>query len=125
MAKDFMTIDPRAARLLAERSATPMIIAATEKVAMRARLLAPGHMKGHIRAINTSRGPSAIGIVVCDHPAASFVLHGTPPHVIYAKRGKFLKFEMGGELMFRRKVNHPGFEGNNFLWHALEASLIF
>ena len=119
-----MTINPAAARTLAERSATPLVIAATTKVAMRARLLAPGSMKEQIRPIVTSRGPSAIGIVMSDHPATSFVLHGTPPHVIYAKRGKYLKFEIDGKIMFREKVNHPGFKANNFLWKALEASRI-
>ena len=124
MAKDFITINPVAARKLAAGSAGPAVLAATQKVAMRARVLAPGTMKEHIRAINTSRGASALGIVMCDHPATSFVLHGTPPHVIYAKRGKYLKFEIDGKIMFREKVNHPGYKGNNFLWKALELSRI-
>lgn len=32
----------------------------------------------------------------------------TKPHVIDARRAKVLRFQMGGETVFRRKVNHPG-----------------
>jgi hypothetical protein len=124
MAKDFLTINTRAAQNLATRSSARPVLAATTKVVMHARLLAPGSMKEKIRPIVTSRGPGALGIVMCDHPAASFVLHGTPPHVIVAKRGRFLKFEIDGEIIFRNKVNHPGFKGNNFLWKAVQASRI-
>jgi hypothetical protein len=122
MAKDFITINPVAARKLAAGSAGPAVLAATQKVAMRARMIAPGSMKEHIRAINTSRGASAVGIVMSDHPATTFVLYGTAPHVIYAKRGKYLKFQIDGKDVFRESVNHPGFKGNNFLWRALVAS---
>ena len=121
MAKDFMTINPTAARALAQKSSVGLVAQATAKVTMHAKLLAPGTMKDHIRPIVSP----TLGIVVCDHPATSFVLHGTPPHVIAAKRGKFLKFEAGGQLIFRHSVNHPGFKGNNFLLKALEASRIF
>lgn len=33
---------------------------------------------------------------------------GARPHRIAAKNGKALRFVMGGKVMFRRSVNHPG-----------------
>lgn len=124
MAQGFITINQSAARQLAEKSATSITIKATEKVATVARAIAPGSMK---RKIRTIPGPM-LGIVVCDHPAASFVLYGTKPHVIKARKaGKFLRFTVNAEEVFvgpspRRFVNHPGTKANNFLWKALEAS---
>lgn len=32
----------------------------------------------------------------------------TPPHIIEAKEAKSLAFLMGGKMMFRKRVNHPG-----------------
>lgn len=47
---------------------------------------------------------SAIGSNVSYAPAMEF---GSKPHVIRAK-GKPLKFSIGGRMLFRRQVNHPG-----------------
>jgi len=46
---------------------------------------------------------------------------GTPPHRIEAKNARFLKFEMGGETMFRRAVNHPGTKPDPYLDNAAAA----
>jgi hypothetical protein len=125
MAKDFMTINPVAARQLAAKSSVPTVIAATEKVATRARLLAPGTMKHKIRPIVSTTGAGGLGIIMVDHPAVTFVLYGTRPHVIVARNKKVLKFKVDNRDVFARRVNHPGTKANNFLWKALEASRIF
>lgn len=53
---------------------------------------------------------------------------GTPPHIITAKkmrgRGKkrrkgMLRFTVGGQVVFRRSVRHPGTTGSQFLVRAL------
>lgn len=120
MPKDFVTVDPRKGRLLAERSAVTSVARTTEAVAMVARALAPGSMKEHIRAV-----PSAgIGLVISDHPATTFVIYKTRPHTIRPKKpGGVLRFKMNGRTVFAKLVHHPGNQHpNNFLLKALEAS---
>jgi hypothetical protein len=124
MAKDFLTINPVAARQLAERGSKTLVLQATEKIAMAARLKAPGSMKEKIRVAVSATG-GGLGMVISEHPATMFVLYGTQPHVIVAKKGGRLKFTVGGgEELFRSKVNHPGTKANNFLLDALMASKI-
>ena len=127
MAQDFVVVDPRRAELLARRASAELVVLTTEKVAMAARLMAPGTMKEKIRAV-----PSAgLGLVISDHPATMFVIYKTKPHIIKAKRaGGYLKFQSKNSSSFtfvgpspRRFVRHPGNQHpNNFLLKALEAS---
>lgn len=120
MARDFITVDPRKAELLARRASKALVVRKTEQVAMAARVLAPGTMTERIRAIPSS----GLGIVICDHPATTFVIYKTEPHWIVAKKpGGKLRFFMNGEFVYRRKVYHPGNQHpNNFLLKALEMS---
>lgn len=41
-------------------------------------------------------------------PYALFVHDGTRAHTITARRARFLRFEIGGVVHFRRSVRHPG-----------------
>lgn len=120
MPKDFLVIDPRKAELLARRASVALVVKTTERVAMAARVLAPGSMKTKIRAVPSS----GIGLVISDHHATTFVIYKTKPHWIRAKRsGGKLKFKYNGEFVYPRKVWHPGNQHpNNFLLKALEAS---
>lgn len=120
---EFLTINATAAQRLAVRSSRPMVTRTTEMVARHARLIAPGSMKNQIRAI-TGSGANPIGIVVCDHHAAMFVIHGTPPHPIYPRSpGGVLRFKPkgGGNYVFAKVVHHPGTKPNNFLLKALRS----
>jgi len=122
MAKDFMTIDRRALGGLAARGAAAIVAEVTTRTATIARTTAPGSMKHAIRPIITG-GANPLGIVMCDHPAANFVLHGTKAHWISPKAGGVLRFEIGGEIVFTRKpVWHKATKPNNFLLKALEAA---
>lgn len=47
-----------------------------------------------------------------------YVDQGTPPHVIRAKSG-FLRFEIGGQVFFRKQVFHPGYAGRFFVHRTL------
>lgn len=47
-----------------------------------------------------------------------FVANGTPPHVIEARDGGKLRFVMNGQVMFRKRVNHPGTAPRPFMQHA-------
>lgn len=44
---------------------------------------------------------------------------GTPPHIIRARRKKSLRFTVGGKVVFRRSVRHPGTKGTFFLSRSL------
>lgn len=50
-----------------------------------------------------------------DVPYAEYVTMGTRPHVIVPKRpGGVLRFQVMGETVFAKRVNHPGTEANDF-----------
>jgi hypothetical protein len=125
MPKDFLTINPLAARALAERSSALAVTRATNKVALVVRMTAPGTMKQHIRVILSPAG-GGLGIIVSEHPATTFVIYKTRAHWITPKKpGGMLKFQMNGEDVYRRKVWHPGNQHpNNFLLKALEGPRI-
>jgi hypothetical protein len=67
-----------------------------DRVAQRARELAPGTMKNHIttRVEDTGRGLTAY--VVSEHPATQYVIYGTRPHIIRPRRARALRFEVSG-----------------------------
>lgn len=117
---EFLTVNATAAQRLAVNSSASVVRRKTQAVAGVARLIAPGSMKQKIRIVGGT-GPSPIGIVVCDHPAAVYVIHGTKAHVITPKKGKYLVFtpKGGGNKVFARIVHHPGTKPNDFLLRAL------
>ncbi|MYR64411.1 hypothetical protein GTY54_52110 [Streptomyces sp. SID625] len=91
----------------------------TARVADIARSLAPGTMPAYIDW-HIEEGPRGLqGVVTCDHPATLYVLEGTRPHLIRARRGKALRFEVDGQVVFATVVRHPGTRPNNFLGRAL------
>jgi len=45
---------------------------------------------------------------------------GTEPHVITARNAKALRFSMGGDMLFRRSVYHPGTKPDAYLDNAAE-----
>ena len=42
------------------------------------------------------------------NPYAKFVEFGTRPHIISARPGRMLRFTVGGRVLFRKRVMHPG-----------------
>lgn len=54
--------------------------------------------------------------------ARSYVMphhDGSLPHIIRARRGRVLRFEWRGQVVFRQQVRHPGTRGTKFLTRAL------
>jgi len=49
-----------------------------------------------------------------------FLEEGTKPHVIAARRRKFLRFTVDGVVYFRRKVQHPGTKPRPFMREAAD-----
>lgn len=91
----------------------------TSRVADIARSLAPGTMPQYIDWHIEEGRDGLQGVITCDHPATLYVLEGTRPHLIRARRAKALRFEIDGQVVFAKVVRHPGTRPNNFLGQAL------
>jgi HK97 gp10 family phage protein len=52
-------------------------------------------------------------------PYSAYVEFGTRPHPILPKRAKALRFEVDGEVVFARRVHHPGTQPQPFLFQAV------
>lgn len=52
-----------------------------------------------------------------------FVEYGTRPHIIEPVRASVLAFEVGGEAVFAKRVQHPGFTGAFFVRDAKAEAL--
>lgn len=58
--------------------------------------------------------------VISTNPNTLFVHNGTRRHQIRPRRtGGYLRFEVGGRIVYARQVNHPGYRGDPFLTRAL------
>lgn len=123
MPSDFMTIDRGKLDNLARKGAYEIVRAITMRTAAIAAATAPGHMGQTVRPIFKGSKANPVGIVMVDHPAATYVMNGTSPHDIYPRRpGGVLRFTMGSRVVFARHVHHPGTQPNPFLWKALLAA---
>lgn len=101
----------------------------TRMVASFARRFAPvrtGRLRASIK-VEQSRdtaGRYKTGYSVsANTPYAAFVHEGTRPHVIVPVTASVLRFEVGGSVVFARRVNHPGNRANPFLSRALAAGM--
>ena len=65
------------------------------------------------RYVNNPRGAAGVFGFRANH--ASYVDEGTPPHAIEAKGGGMLRFNVGGAVVFAKRVNHPGTQPDRFL----------
>lgn len=52
-------------------------------------------------------------------PLGGWIIDGTPAHII-AAHGRALRFEIGGQTIFAKSVNHPGTKPNDFMRRAME-----
>lgn len=70
--------------------------------------------KGFLRnSINFEITEQGITISMADY--GKYVEFGTAPHIIKAKNGQALKFEMNGKTVFAKSVVHPGTRPNPFI----------
>lgn len=100
-----------------------LLLRRAERVAVRARELAPGTMKDHITTHVEGSGRGLAAYVVSEHPATQYVIYGTRPHIIRPRRARVLRFEVGGRVVYAAVVRHPGTRANNFLSRALHEAL--
>lgn len=69
-----------------------------------------------VPAVSVIAGGRGINYTMYEHD-------GTSPHIIRVKRAKALRFTVGGNVVFRRQVFHPGTRGSHFLYpYALAAA---
>lgn len=85
------------------------------------RVRAPGTLRdsweeGEIEVM--SHGRIRVSVLTRDE-VAPHVEYPTKPHVIRARRVSYLRFWMGGEVVYRRAVFHPGTEGAFMMGRAL------
>lgn len=100
-----------------------LLLRRAERVAQRARELAPGTMKDHITTHVEGSGRGLAAYVVSEHPATQYVIYGTRPHIIRPRRARALRFEVGGRVVYAAYVRHPGTRPNDFLGRALREAL--
>lgn len=66
---------------------------------------------------------STAAYIANDHHAAVWLDEGTEPHEIKAKNAKALRFEIGGQVLFRRRVNHLGTKPTHFWTNGVESGV--
>lgn len=116
-----LTLDRHGVRQDANEISWPRVRRITRRVLTRSAVLCPvdtGTLRasGRMKFKEGARGPT--GIVEYPRKYAAAVHDGTGPHIIKARRGQALKFQMGGRTVFARSVRHPGTEGRPFLADA-------
>jgi hypothetical protein len=94
-----------------------------ERVAARARELAPGTMADHITTRVEDTGQGLAAYVISEHLATQYVIYGTRPHIIRPRRARALRFRVGGRTVYAAYVHHPGTRPNDFLGRALREAL--
>lgn len=105
-----------------EAEARNIVARSTLNAESEAKLRAPvqtGNLRSSIGSRFTNNGLT--GIVEATAAHAAFVEFNTRPHIIRAKRAKYLRFKKGGQYHFRKSVKHPGTTAQPFMRPALDA----
>lgn len=69
-------------------------------------------------------GGRAVGHDMAMAPHALFVHFRTKPHVILPRNKKALRWSTGGGgFRFAKRVNHPGYKGDPYLFDAADAAI--
>jgi hypothetical protein len=82
-----------------------------------------GHLRSTIGDRTTVVGPTVLTEVYATARYARYIESGTRPHVIVPRRARVLRFEIGGRVVFARRVNHPGYRGSRFLSSSVRDEL--
>ena len=103
-----------------EAEARQIVARSTLNAETYAKQLAPVQT-GNLRSSIGSRFKNSglTGIVEATAAHAAYVEFNTRPHIIRAKRAKYLRFKKGGQVHFRKSVKHPGTTAQPFMRPAL------
>ena len=129
-------VDPKAVREVSRRSPRVMADMARRGTNVVQAMLADprtptgsGFLKGTFRVQpGTAANPAGATVIVgiagrTDY--LGYIIDGTPPHIIEAKRTRpnpHLRFVQDGGIKFRRRVRHPGTKPNDFISRAIPAA---
>lgn len=64
-----------------------------------------------------------LAVIENTHHAAVWLDEGTPEHPIEAKNTKALRFEINGQVIFRRRVEHKGTKATRFWSDGVESGM--
>jgi len=53
----------------------------------------------------------------------AYLVKGVKPHMIYPRKASVLRFEVKGEVVYTKRVSHPGFPPQPFFTRSLDMSL--
>lgn len=107
-----------AARLL-PRAIDSGVETTARDVEAAASVKAPKDTNRLANSIHSTQQAQMHWIVGTDLYYAEMVEKGTAPHVITADEAKALRFTDGGEVVFRKSVEHPGTPAQPYLRPAL------
>lgn len=80
-----------------------------------------GALKANIRVLRKWATKSGLSAQVGARRDYTMAHHeGARPHVIRARRAQALRFQVGGRILFRTSVRHPGNRANPFLSRWLD-----
>jgi beta-phosphoglucomutase-like phosphatase (HAD superfamily) len=71
-----------------------------------------------VRSIS-KRSSGLEGEIRVGEPYGIFVASGTKPHIIRPVRASALRFEVAGQVVFAKRVQHPGTKPNPFVKRAV------
>jgi HK97 gp10 family phage protein len=78
-----------------------------------------GNLKNSI-AVVAGQNQVYVGPDVSQAPYAAFVEYGTEPHEITPKKARVLAFRVQGQLVYAKKVQHPGTRPQPYMRPAVE-----
>ena len=85
--------------------------------------LAPVRTGNLRRTIHVASATATSAVTVASANYAAAVEFGTAPHVIRPRRRKALRFNVGGSVVFAKKVNHPGTRPQPFMLPGAKQAL--
>jgi hypothetical protein len=89
------------------------------KIAQRRAPEDTGEFKRSIRYRTFGTGSSLGFTTSAAEPLATWIVGGTDPHTITPRGSGYpLRFEVGGQVVYAYRVNHPGTEPNPFISEA-------
>lgn len=118
-----LELDVNALHQVGMNVADELVGRVTRGVFNRSAVLCPVET-GRLRASGAMRvgrfGSEVRGEVEYDANYALAVHNGTRPRTIVPRTGRFLRFEVGGQVVYARAVHHPGTAPRPYLTQALE-----